>query len=165
MNESVLLAIIAIVVPMIAVATGVYTAYQSRHTRHNEADEVRAKTDEIVERVRAMQWEREQAMIARLGQLEKDRRELADRLEAIEMELHLTRKRYEDDLIIEKRKREELALTAKRVQESLETELQQLREMVDHLTKENTTLQAKIKQLASRVETGELGSGGHKRKP
>lgn len=163
MNERVLLAIIAILVPLAAVVAGFYTAYQTRRTRHNEADKVRAEADEIFERVRAMQWEREQAMTARLGQLEKDRRELADRLEAVEMELHLTRKRYEDDLIVEKRKREELALTAKRVQESLEAELQQLREMVDHLTKENTTLQAKIKQLASRVETGELGSGKHKR--
>lgn len=163
MSEPILLAIIAVATPLVAALTGLYSARISQRNKQEEAGKTRAEGEEVFERVRLMQWEREQAMLARLASLEKDRRDLSDRLEAVEMELHLTKKRYDDDLAAERRKYDAAIQAARKVQESLEGELLSLRKMVNHLTQENQDLHAKMKQLASRVETGELGSGKHKR--
>lgn len=162
MSETVMLAIIAVAVPLIAALTGLYSTRLSRQNKLAEAHKTEAEAEEIFTRVRAAQWQHEQEMANRITILEFERRNLADRLEAIEDELKRTRARYEKDLAKERRRYEETAAHAKRVQESLETELHALREMVDHLTKENARLHEQIKRLASRVETGELGSDGER---
>ena len=162
MSETVLLAIIAIAVPFIAALTGLYSTRLSRQNKQAEAHKTEAEAEEIFTRVRALQWQREQEMSERLTVLEFERRNLADRLQAVEDELERTRARYEQDLANERRRHEETAAHAKRVQESLQAELNSLREMVDHLTKENADQKRKLTELAKRVkETGELGSGGH----
>lgn len=162
-TETILLAIIAVLAPTIAALTGWYQAQLSRRNKQSEAEKTRAEAEEIFERVRVMQLERERELIERLALLEKDRRALVDRLEAVEMELRFTKKRYEDDLATERARYETAVHNARKVQESLEHELIKLREMIDHLTKENASLHSKVKQLASRVETGELSNGKQRR--
>jgi chromosome segregation ATPase len=163
MSETVLLALVAIAVPLIAALTGLYSARLSQRSKTAEAQKTEAEAEEIFSRVRALQWQREAEMSERITALEFERRNLADRLQAIEDEVKVTRTRHEQDLRNERRRYEETAAHAKRVQESLEVELHTLREMVVKLTEENHTLHEQIKRLASRVETGELDSGSHKR--
>lgn len=156
MTDTVTVALITAVPAILAIIAGGYATYLTRQNKASEATKVRAEAEEIFERVRVMQLERERELIARLSMLEKDRRDLVGRLEAVEMQLHMAKKKYEDDLAAERARYETAVRAAKKLQESLEQELSKLREIVDHLTKENMALHARMKQLASRVETGEL---------
>ncbi len=152
MTDTITIAIITAVPAVLAILGGAYAAYTARRSRMAEANKTNAEADEIFGRVRAMYYESERHMLERLAALEKERGECTARITALEQE----RARYE-----------RLLIEARRLQETLEYDIGHLRNQYEaqimQLKAENLELRQKMERLAKRVETGELGSGKHKR--
>lgn len=153
MADTVIIALIAAVPAILGILAGLYTAVSAKRNRQSEAAKAEAEAGEIQARARALILQNEELLLARLVALERGKDDCANRIDALENE----RVRYER-LIIE----------SNRLQQSLEQEIADLRAKYEaeimKLKAENEKLRQTLERLASRVETGELDSGVHRRK-
>lgn len=154
MNDTLLVALVAAVPAIILSITGAYQAVTARRSRQEDTRKVRAEADEIFQRIRLMQMEREEELLARLVALEKDKDYCGKRLVALEIELRLTKQQHADEL----RLHQEQVSQSLQTRELMEGDFEKLRLTVKELQEENAHLRRQLQQLVNRVETGPIGS-------